>query len=124
MRHALALTAVLAVTTVTAAEPRSVHVADGVDYVVPTGSPVLLASKGPHLLATFKGRFRISGTYHYGWLTDDPTATAADGDLDLYFLPNKADANLLPYWAPRGHVHEIHFSKQRRFHSRCGPTRS
>ena len=73
---------------------------------VPTGSPVLLASKGPHLLATFKGRFRISGTYHYGWLTDDPTATAADGDLDLYFLPNKADANLLRYWAPRGHVHE------------------
>jgi hypothetical protein len=111
MRLALTLTALLAATPVVPAtgEPRTVHVSEGLDYLVPAGSPTTYASKGQYNVAYFKGRFKVSGTYHYGWLMNDPAANAADGDLDLYFIPDRDAADLLPYWAERGHVHEMRF---------------
>ncbi len=117
MRIAIALIVVAAILShgSYAAEAPSVHVADGLDYAVPSKSPVQFASLGKFGVATFRGRFVMSGTYHYGYLTDDPRADATYGVLELYFLPDENVAAQLPYWVQRKPVHEIRFRNDNAF---------
>jgi hypothetical protein len=49
------------------------------------------------------------GTYHYGYLSNNPEADSEFGVLELYFVPDKEVAIRLPYWAQRRHVHEMRF---------------
>jgi hypothetical protein len=92
-----------------------IRVSDGLDFAVPSDSPVEFASLGQYDIALFNGRFKLSGTYHYGYTTDDPRADASYGVLDLYFIPDKAIARRLPYWAQRGGVHEMRFRNESAF---------
>jgi hypothetical protein len=41
--------------------------------------------------------------------------------LELYFIPDKAMALRLPYWAQRHHVHEIRFTNESAFVSAVIP---
>jgi hypothetical protein len=90
-----------------ASDLKKIHVENGLDYSIPTSSPVRSATIDRNRVAFFQGRFVMSGTYHYGYVSSDP-----NGELELYFIPDKASADRLPYWAERGHVHEVWFTNQ------------
>jgi len=94
----------------TASDLKKIHVENGLDYSIPISSPVRFATIDRNSVAFFRGRFVMSGTYHYGYVSSFPNA-----DLELYFIPDKASADRLPYWAERGHVHEIWFTNQDAF---------
>jgi hypothetical protein len=112
MRNMAMIFALLVTTaplSIQASDHEKVHVENGLDYSIPGGSPVSFLAIGEYGKVSFKGRFVVSGTYHYGYITDDPDADSDYGTLELYFIPDKAIAARLPYWAQRGHVHEIWF---------------
>ncbi|AGG87359.1 hypothetical protein [Rhodanobacter denitrificans] len=109
MATVIAMVAVFASFSALAADSKAVHVADGLDYAIPHGSPVRFVSLGEYGVGLFQGRFVVSGTYHYGYLSNNPEADTEYGLLELYFIPDEETANHLPYWKQRGHVHEIRF---------------
>jgi hypothetical protein len=100
---------VLAATTTLAAacEQGVVRMHDGSEYVVPAASPVHFVAEGEYGTARFEGTFVFSGTFHYGYVTDDPEADATYGLLVLWFVPDAATAKTLPYWKQRGAVQAI-----------------
>ena len=106
---AIAMVAAFVSFSASAADSRAVHVTDGLDYAIPHGSPVRFMSLSEYGVGLFRGRFVVSGTYHYGYLSNDPEADSDYGLLELYFIPDEETANHLPYWKQRGHVHEIRF---------------
>lgn len=100
----------------TAGEQAIIHIDNNVDYLVPEGSPVKLASIGQYHLVSFEGQFILTGTYHYGYLNADaPENEATYNNLELYFLPAQKIANQLPHWKQRGKVHEMWFSNPDEF---------
>jgi hypothetical protein len=113
-RFAMAALVAAAPIPVMGASSEKVHVADGVDYTVPLNSPVKFASTGQYDVASFSGRFLMSGSYHYGYITNDRRAEDY-GDLELYFLPDNRLAMRLPYWAQRHPVREVRFRNERAF---------
>lgn len=94
---------------------KAVHAEDGLDYAIPGDSPVRFASLGRYGVGLFNGRFSVSGTYHYGYLSNSPEADSEYGVLDLYFVPDKKVAIRLPFWAQRRHVHEMRFKNDADF---------
>jgi len=108
---------------VSAEELQLVQVLDSLTYAVPKRSPVQFSSIGQYGVAYFKGRFLLKGTYHYGYLTDNPNADSMYGVLDLYFLPDKEISALLPYWHQHPPVHEIRFQNAQQFVKAVVPTR-
>ncbi|HWG10732.1 MAG TPA: hypothetical protein VN693_04445 [Rhodanobacteraceae bacterium] len=119
MRMAVvAISFVLITSSSSAAMTQSIQVGgkDGVEYLVPAGSPVKYVSKNDgELQANFHGRFTISGTYYYGTYYAGSMTEATDDDLDLDFIPDKKFAVTLPYWRDRGQVHEIEFRNKDAF---------
>ena len=101
--------------SVSAGPLEAVHVQEGLDFAIPKATPVQFASLEQYGVATFAGRFLMSGTFYYGYESDDPNADATYGLLELYFIPDKRLAAKLPYWSQRGHVHEIRFLNERAF---------
>jgi hypothetical protein len=93
-----------------ASDLKKIHVENGLDYSIPISSPVRFAAIDRNSVAFFHGRFVMSGTYHYGYVSSYPNS-----DLELFFIPDIASADRLPYWAERGHVHEIWFTNQDAF---------
>ena len=126
MKELLAVVAVmlgLLAPLVSAEELQLVQASDSATYAVPKRSPVRFSSIGAYGVAYFEGRFLLRGTYHYGYLTDNPAADATYGVLDLYFLPDKEISALLPYWHQHPPVHEIRFQNARQFVEAVIPTR-
>lgn len=109
MGAALAVIAAATSFSASGANLKTVHAENGLDYTIPNNSPVRFASLGQYGIGLFNGRFVMSGTYHYGYLSNDPEADSEYGVLDLYFVPDKEFAIRLPYWAQRRHVHEMRF---------------
>ncbi|HTT40449.1 MAG TPA: hypothetical protein VMH32_22575 [Burkholderiales bacterium] len=126
MKQLLALVALilgLLAPLVSAEELQLVQASGSLTYAVPKQSPVRFSSIGQYGVAYFEGRFLLKGTYHYGYLTDDPNADAAYGVLDLYFLPDKDISALLPYWHQHPPVHEIRFQNAQQFVKAVVPAR-
>ena len=110
---ALSLATVLVASLACASTP--IHVHDGLDYAIPKGSPVKFVSLAQYGVANFQGRFVMSGSYHYGYITNDPSRDATFGQLELYFLPDTAIRKILPYWKERGAVREMRFKNEHDF---------
>ncbi|WP_445145233.1 hypothetical protein [Dyella sp. Tek66A03] len=118
MRNMAMIFALLVTTapiSIQASDPQNVHAENGLDYSIPSSSPVKFLAVGEYGKVSFQGRFVMSGTYHYGYITNDPDADSDYGALELYFVPDRAIAARLPYWAQRGRVHEIWFRNQEAF---------
>lgn len=79
---------------------------DDLEFVVPTGSPVRLESKGPYAEFSFKGAFTLTGTFTYGYASDDPPE---EPRARFVFRLDAASARLLPHW-PGDLAREIGFS--------------
>ena len=63
---------------------------------------------GRYGIGRFQGRLEVSGIWHYGYQTDDPD----DGVPVLYFVPDPAVAEKLPYWLQRGRVRSLRFTNE------------
>jgi len=92
-----------------------IHVTDSVDYAIPAGSPVKFASIGQYNVANFSGRFNLNGTYHYGYVTDNPEADAKYGTLFLFFVPDHDILVQLPYWDKQGKIDDLEFANSKEF---------
>jgi len=94
-----------------AGPPTTVHVMNGLDYIVPENSPVAFSKLGDFTTAYFDGRFTLTGQYFFG-NTSHAITESADTDawhgLELYFVPDKAYRQNLPHTAGRV-VKEIWF---------------
>lgn len=99
-----------------------VHVNDGLDYAIPMDSPVQFVALEQYDAAKFRGRFVMSGTYHYGFLSHNPQADSEYNVPELYFLPDAKLATRLPYWKQRKRVHEIRFRNPDAFANAIIPT--
>lgn len=108
------LGATIASGTAAAAETdvRTVHAEDGVDYRNPDDSPVSFVALGQYGVGRFQGRFVMSGTWHYGYQTDDPEDDTDFGVAALYFVPDRPMADSLPYWLQNGHVRTLRFTNE------------
>ncbi len=95
----------------------------GIEYVIPPDSPVNFSSTGKYGEVLFAGRFVMSGTYHYGYLTNDPTRDASYDELDLYFVPDRPIAMSLPYWKGHRIASEIRFTNVTAFARAVVPDR-
>lgn len=75
--------------------------------VVPTGSPVQLASFArDEINAKFNGRFELSGTYEIENYGEDTFVT---------IWPDQKSKDRLPYWHDRGGPDELYISNGREF---------
>jgi hypothetical protein len=83
---------------------RVIHADQGIDYALPAGSPLRFAKLEPEYLgAAFTGRMTLRGKYYYGQLSD----LKGDDSVGVYFVPDVADARLLPRWTEDAEVKEI-----------------
>jgi hypothetical protein len=89
--------------------------------VSPHAAPVRFASFGRHGTAKFNGRFELTGTYRYGYLTNNPAADSAYGVLALSFVPDLKTAEKLPYWQGFAPPATLGFSNPRTFVRRVIP---
>lgn len=78
-----------------------------VDVAVPERSPARFSRHDHEGVAWFSGRFQLTGTYIYGYVTDDPKAENTTGDLQLVFIPDRRERRKLPYWRLGGRVDEV-----------------
>lgn len=93
----------------------------GLAFVVPARSPVTFEKfADPFETATFAGHYRLSGTYYYGRLT----RMRGDDRIGLYFLPDKAMADTLPYWPDEGPARELVFENPDSFVAAIIPKRT
>lgn len=79
---------------------------DGIDFVIPKGSPVVLNSQGYYAEFGFRGAFTLTGTFTYGYSPDDPPE---EPRARFVFRLDTASARVLPHW-PGGLAREIGFS--------------
>jgi hypothetical protein len=113
---ALGLALALGAGAASACDPLEVHVAEGVDYVVPGDSPVAfvgLGGKGEGNVASFSGRFVLEGDWEYGYVTDDPSRDAHYGELYLQFDVDATQLRRLPQWKQAdGVVRDLWFANE------------
>src|SRR5204863_7013170 len=79
----VALALLSATEAISGISDQSIRSPGGSVLSVPIGSPAQFASFGQHEAARFKGRFKLQGTYRYGYLTNDPDADSIYGVLEL-----------------------------------------
>jgi hypothetical protein len=91
---------------------RTIHVEDGVDYRAPDSSPMRFVELGRYGAGRFQGRLEVAGIWHYGYQTDDPDDDSDYGVPVLYFVPDPAGAEKLPYWLQRGRVRSLRFTNE------------
>jgi len=97
-------------------EQKIIHIDDYVDYLIPKNSPVRYDHVGKYDVVSFKGQFVLTGTYQYGYLNaDQPESEITYDQLDLWFIPDKKIAKLLPYWKQARPVQEMRFRNQAAF---------
>jgi len=109
---------------VDAQDRRLVHAQVGVDYAIPPNSPLRFSSIGRYGVGLFRGRFVMSGTWHYGYVSNDPQAESEYGVLELYFVPDADVARRLPYWSQRRPPSELRFTNEADFVAAVVPSRT
>ena len=57
----------------------------------------------------------LTGTFHYGYESNNPEDDTAYTTPSLSLVPDAAIASTLPYWKDRDHVSEIRFSNEAAF---------
>lgn len=87
-----------------AAHIATVRSPGGLEYVIPTGSPVHFQKFGKYDSAYFTGSFYLTGHYTYGYVTENPEADATYGRIFLNFKISKQEARRLPYWKRDGSI--------------------
>ena len=95
---AIGLLLLLVTCVAAASDVRLVHVSKEIDFAIPAKSPVTSWKLKKYDTVEYKGQFVVSGTYEYGWLTDDPSDEDNYGFKSLTFLADPESAKLFPYW--------------------------
>lgn len=106
------------VPAVAAPGDRIIKSEDDLEFVVPKGSPVRLASRGPYAEFGFRGAFTLTGTFTYGYSPDDPPE---EPRARFVFRLDTASARMMPHW-PGELAREIGFSNLDAFLAAMIPT--
>lgn len=67
---------------------------------------------GQYDIGQFDGRLEVSGSWHYGYQTDNPEDDSDYGVPVLYFVPDPSVAKKLPHWLQRGRVRSLRFTNE------------
>jgi len=92
----------LASSIAAASDVRIVHVPPDIDFAIPASSPVTSWKIKEYGVVEYTGKFIVSGSYEYGWLTDDPTDADNYGFKSLTFTVDPEYTNTFPYWTRDG----------------------
>ncbi len=103
--------------------PQYVKVDNQVVYEIPIGSPVGHGTVGEFGVVEYQGRFKVSGHYEYGYVTDDPDADASYGEKEFAFILDGPSASQLPYWTRDGRIQELDFRNRDDFINAVIPKR-